>query len=989
MVGQLKKEKIGKNYKYYHEVSLTSIAIVNSWSIKIRKKSENECGLRPPQYGAIGAIQAHWSICSEPATVVMPTGTGKTETMILTIVSEQVIKTIIVVPSSLLREQTVRKLHTFGILKDIGVVGKSSISPNIVLLKSVPKSEDEWKKLLDNCNVIVTTMTLASKLQDDQCDKLLAFADLLIVDEAHHIMAKTWMKFRERFREKRILQFTATPFRNDGKKIDGRIIYNYPLHKAQQEGYFQKINFYPIHEFNKYKGDLSIAEKAIECLNKDIAEKKDHLILVRTTKIERAEDLYENIYKKYYSKYNPVLITSRSTAQERRDGIDALKSLNSRILVCVDMFGEGIDIPNLKIAAIHDKYQSLPITIQFVGRFARTQSGLGDASVVTNIADENLKESISNLYAQDSDWNSLLANMSEKAIGREVSLQELERGFRGNGIDGISIRQLRPKVSMQAFKVNNKPRWNNWKKVFKEENCKYYFNAEKNVLIIIEASETNLAWSEYRDISNLNWELHLLYYNKEKGVVFINSSVKGNSGIIANAIFPEAERIRGECIFRCLDGINRLMLGTVGLNSAINGPIRYRMFAGIDIAEGITEAQKSTSTKSNIFGIGYNGKGKVSIGCSYKGTVWSRWVESVAFWMEWCDQIIDKITDTSIDVEKLLQGVLIPQEISELPNVKPYRIDWPIELDLCNDSNVFLSTRFHNESLYNSSIKLAEKDIDDGICFRIETEDFYEELEMTINKKGFFFKHVSGDVITLHQKKKELILSDFFAENPPRIKFVDQSTLEGNLYVTLQTKSPIRFPDINVIRWNWKEKGVNIKVESQGLSKKTESIQYCLIEELKASNKYTVIFDDDNSGEIADVVAIRIEEDSVLFEFYHCKYSHEEQPGARVSDLYEVCGQAEKSVEWKQDMIKVVERMLKREKQRISNERPTRFELGDCEILEEIKNRLKFYSSSLKIYIVQPGVDGDAITQDMNQVLMASKVYLQETYGVDLRLICS
>ena len=73
------------------------------------------------------------------------------------------------------------------------------------------------------------------------------------------------------------------------------------------------------------------------------------------------------------------------------------------------------------------------------------------------------------------------------------------------------------------------------------------------------------------------------------------------------------------------------MLGTVGLNSAINGPIRYKMFAGIDIAQGINEAQKSTSTKSNLFGIGYNGNGKISIGCSYKGTVWSRWVESIEF----------------------------------------------------------------------------------------------------------------------------------------------------------------------------------------------------------------------------------------------------------------------------------------------------------------------------------------------------------------------
>lgn len=42
-------------------------------------------GLRPPQLGALHAIGAHWSLYRHPATVVMPTGTGKTETMLATL----------------------------------------------------------------------------------------------------------------------------------------------------------------------------------------------------------------------------------------------------------------------------------------------------------------------------------------------------------------------------------------------------------------------------------------------------------------------------------------------------------------------------------------------------------------------------------------------------------------------------------------------------------------------------------------------------------------------------------------------------------------------------------------------------------------------------------------------------------------------------------------------------------------------------------------
>lgn len=247
----MKKYKIGNNYKYINENSLSTIEILESWKVNISRESTTNTGLRLPQYGALAAIQAHWSVCSDAATIVMPTGTGKTETMIMTIVSERINKSVIVVPSNLLREQTVNKLSTFGILKDIGVVDKKSISPTVVLLKSVPKSDEEFDELLNNSNIVVVTMALVNKLNQEQCAKLEEFAELLIVDETHHIMAASWLKFKNKFLKKRILQFTATPFRNDGKKIDGKIIYNYPLHKAQKEGYFQKINFFPIYEFYK------------------------------------------------------------------------------------------------------------------------------------------------------------------------------------------------------------------------------------------------------------------------------------------------------------------------------------------------------------------------------------------------------------------------------------------------------------------------------------------------------------------------------------------------------------------------------------------------------------------------------------------------------------------------------------------------------------------------------------------------------------------
>ena len=81
-----------------------------------------------------------------------------------------------------------------------------------------------------------------------------------------------------------------------------------------------------------------------------------------------------------------------------------------------------------------------------------------------------------------------------------------------------------------------------------------------------------------------------MYWNERKKMFFINTTEKSIANKLAESIFTNNSRIKGEEIFKCLHGINRLMLGTVGLNSAIDGPIRYKMFAGIDISQGITEA---------------------------------------------------------------------------------------------------------------------------------------------------------------------------------------------------------------------------------------------------------------------------------------------------------------------------------------------------------------------------------------------------------------
>lgn len=82
--------------------------------------ARNVIGLRPPQIGAVHAAHTHWIVSDSPATIVMPTGTGKTETMLSILVSMKCQKLLVIVPTDALRTQLAQKFLTLGVLKSPG-----------------------------------------------------------------------------------------------------------------------------------------------------------------------------------------------------------------------------------------------------------------------------------------------------------------------------------------------------------------------------------------------------------------------------------------------------------------------------------------------------------------------------------------------------------------------------------------------------------------------------------------------------------------------------------------------------------------------------------------------------------------------------------------------------------------------------------------------------------------------------------------------------
>jgi hypothetical protein len=144
-------------------------AILDSWRGGFSYVEENEVakvvGLRPPQIGAVHAVHAHWAITDGTATIVMPTGIGKTETMLSILVSACCHRVLVIVPTDALRSQLARKFLTLGVLKHpkARILGDGVLHPSVCILRHIPTTPAEVEELFARSNVIVTTSSIAGQ----------------------------------------------------------------------------------------------------------------------------------------------------------------------------------------------------------------------------------------------------------------------------------------------------------------------------------------------------------------------------------------------------------------------------------------------------------------------------------------------------------------------------------------------------------------------------------------------------------------------------------------------------------------------------------------------------------------------------------------------------------------------------------------------------------------------------------------------------------
>lgn len=192
--------------------------------------------------------------------------------------------------------------------------------------------------------------------------------DIVVVDEAHHSIAKTYRTIIDYFKPRLLLGFTATPNRNDGvglKEIYQDIIYERNMKWGIENGYLSPIHCLRVElGYDLRRVAVRLGDYAPEALD-------------RAVNIESANDAIKETYKLYAKPPCLIFCASVSHAENLanlidgavavkggQDRSDIVKAFSNGDIPCLTncmIFTEGTDLPNVKtvIMARPTKNQSL------------------------------------------------------------------------------------------------------------------------------------------------------------------------------------------------------------------------------------------------------------------------------------------------------------------------------------------------------------------------------------------------------------------------------------------------------------------------------------------------------------------------------------------------------------------------------------------------------------------------------------------------------
>ena len=229
---------------------------------------------------------------------------------------------------------------------------------------------------------------------------------MIVIDEAHHALAKTYKEMWERFPKAKFLGLTATPCRLNGKGFTDLfdvLVQSWGVPEFISKGRLATYDFVSI------KSD-GVTQRLIDSLQKrgadgDYQNKEMDMLLNKKPSIERLYRSLEEFGKdrkgivyainishaqkitKLYQEHGvkAIAIDSKTPATERQQDIEAFKKGDIQVLVNVDIFSEGFDCPDVEFVQLARPTLSLAKYLQMVGRGLRVAKGKKNCVIIDNV----------------------------------------------------------------------------------------------------------------------------------------------------------------------------------------------------------------------------------------------------------------------------------------------------------------------------------------------------------------------------------------------------------------------------------------------------------------------------------------------------------------------------------------------------------------------------------------------------------------------------
>ena len=286
---------------------------------------------------------------------------------------------------------------------------------------------------LDNLFVSIQTFNSKNLTEKTTND----FFDFIIVDEFHHAAAPTYQKLLEYYRPKILLGLTATPERMDGKSVlcyfNNRIAAEIRLPEAIGRKLLCPFQYFGVTDtvdLDKLKWTAGGYDKGelsnIYTFSGHIAERRAGLIVSSLMKyitdIDQVKGLgfcvsveHAQFMAKYFVEHNiPARCLSGQTPdEERKNAKEELVSGAIRFIFVVDIYNEGVDIPEVNTILFLRPTESLTVFVQQLGRGLRNAEGKECLTVLDFIGRANRRYNFEGKFAA-------LLKRSSRSIQQEV-----------------------------------------------------------------------------------------------------------------------------------------------------------------------------------------------------------------------------------------------------------------------------------------------------------------------------------------------------------------------------------------------------------------------------------------------------------------------------------------------------------------------------------------------------------------------------------------